>query len=147
MKSRTALIENAHAMKVSNENKRINAGVSTHSGSKAMTKFSVGIVIVVVIIVAVYFANKKSSFANMPPTNAKTTLYYSPTCPHCVSMMPVWRQIESVHGAKVASVNVAEHPGVFAEQGLTGVPAIKKGNRVHSGPRTFADINKFVVSG
>jgi hypothetical protein len=116
---------------------------------------AIGILLISVLIYKIIGTKTTSNFANMASNDAIndaitgittgiTTLYYSPTCPHCVNIMPVWRQITAKHGAKVQSVNVAEHPGVFAEQGLTGVPAIKKGNRVYSGPRTFEDISKFI---
>jgi hypothetical protein len=108
---------------------------------------AIGVLLISVLIYKIIGTKTTSNFANMPSNDATTgitTLYYSPTCPHCVNIMPVWRQITAKHGAKVQSVNVAEHPGVFAEQGLTGVPAIKKGNRVYSGPRTFEDISKFI---
>jgi thiol-disulfide isomerase/thioredoxin len=123
---------------------------SKKSGKQAMIYVIVAAIAVAIIVaVIIYFStSKKSSFANPPSNGAtKTTLFYSPTCPHCVSLMPVWRQIEEAHGSKVAKVNVAEHPGIFAEQGLTGVPAIKKGTLVHSGPRTFEAISQFVKSG
>lgn len=90
-------------------------------------------------------ASSENSFANMKGNNEQTTLYYSTTCPHCVRIMPMWRDIEKVYGNKVKSVNVTNQPGVFAAQGLTGVPTIKKGSKVYSGPRTFADIGKFIT--
>lgn len=61
------------------------------------------------------------------------TLYYRPSCPHCVSFMPTWDSVSGRIGGR--KVNCDATPGQCA--GISGVPTIKGADgRAYGGPRT-----------
>lgn len=100
-----------------------------------------------------------SSFTNMTTTQKPTisgfanplplaTLYYQPTCPHCISMKPAWDEVSKRLAGKVSMVNGSEQPDVARAKGITGYPTLirNKDGVKYAGDRTADDMYKFITA-
>jgi thiol-disulfide isomerase/thioredoxin len=69
------------------------------------------------------------------------TLYYTPKCPHCVRLMPVWEQVEARYA--VQKVDCSQQKC----DGIKGYPTIvrQKDGKQFSGQRTVDEIVKFIM--
>ena len=60
-------------------------------------------------------------------TLGSVAIFHSPSCPHCVSNMPVYQQLANLlvpHGVMVGKLNCEEHPDACRMMNLKGVPAV-----------------------
>lgn len=84
-------------------------------------------------------------------SQATMTLYYSPTCPHCVNIMPAWDNFETAVKAqglalKTSKVNVVDQPDKVPAD-VNSYPTIilvgSKGKVTYNGTRTTDDMLTF----
>ena len=112
----------------------------------------VSIVLVLVGLVALGYIifSVKENFLTQP----SITLYHSPSCPHCINMMPAWDNFATAVaaeklGVKVAKVNSADSPDKVPSD-VKAFPTVifdgKNGKAVYEGDRSTEDLLKFVKS-
>ena len=84
--------------------------------------------------------------------NSVFVKFFSPSCPHCQRMVPVWEQVGSSAATspepfKTGDVNCAESQSLCERFGIRGVPSLiffKEGKMYKfSGNREYNDIMKF----
>jgi len=53
--------------------------------------------------------------------------FFTPTCPYCARLTPIFRKLSTVYGNKIrfAMVNATERPELAEGYGIMGVPTLK----------------------
>jgi thiol-disulfide isomerase/thioredoxin len=90
---------------------------------------------------------------NMSPKETTILMLYTHTCPHCVTLKPIYEKIAPTlieNGVNVAAINVARQRKAAIEYQVKGVPSIRlihKGTKHEfKGKRTDSDILEWVKS-
>jgi thiol-disulfide isomerase/thioredoxin len=96
---------------------------------------------------------KELTEENMSPKETTILMLYTHTCPHCVTLKPIYEKISPTlieNGINVAAINVARQRKAAIEYQVKGVPSIRlihKGTKhEYKGKRTESDIIEWVKS-
>lgn len=91
--------------------------------------------------------SKQSEQENFAPTKSGTiTLYYSPSCPHCHSFMPIWNKFAAKCKIKSQKIDCSKNKCIDAVRGYPTVILQKANGDVitFNGQRTIDELESFV---
>lgn len=111
---------------------------------------------VLVCIISVSLGNSGMLPENFENDDKSPTccLFHADWCPHCVKLMPIWKELKEKHGDKCNFVEVeAKEKNVMKNHDINGYPTIKflpnglstpEGSKEYKGERDIDSLAKFV---
>ena len=120
-----------------------------------MKKYYIGCAVLIAILLLLNYRCSSSklkggdsSLSSGDSFQKTVTLYFNPSCPHCVHFMPVWKDFMAGGGANFVTINCSENQSACT--GVTGVPSIvfSKGNQQvpFNGGRNTSELRDFLSS-
>ncbi|MBR9706228.1 thioredoxin family protein [Candidatus Pacearchaeota archaeon] len=103
----------------------------------------VAIVILIIVVVNIVKNNNASiTIEELKCIAEKSKLILSSTCSHCIEQKRILKSIDSNYTAYLDLIYVDEHPEVFEEYDITGVPTWIINEKTYSGVHQPKELKK-----